>query len=85
MTFAALQTIHSLLENERYKLEKYMENSEYNYNQELDQMIYKYGGDEEKAYAAMTGRAVTAHLDNARHDLEKVVQALQEFESHNWR
>jgi hypothetical protein len=85
MTFAALQTIHSILENEKYKLEKYVEVSDWNYEQELEQMIQKYNGDEEKAYAAMVGRAVTANRDGNRHDLDKVTHALQEFESHEWR
>lgn len=85
MTFAALNTIHSLLVNEKYKAEKFVELHDYNYNEELEQKIYQYDGDEEKAYAAMIGRAVTANRDNARRDLERITQALQEFESQDWR
>jgi hypothetical protein len=85
MTFSALQTIHSILENEKYKLERYVQVSDWNYEQELEQMIQKYNGDEEKAYATMVGRAVTANRDDNRHDLDKVTQALQEFENHDWR
>ena len=85
MTFAALQTIHSLLENEKYKAEKYVEMSDYNYDQELDQLIYKFGGDEDKAYAAINGRAVSSHRDDSHENLRRITDALQEFESHDWR
>lgn len=37
MTFAALQTIHSMLENEKYKAEKVLECARYNFNEQLDQ------------------------------------------------
>ena len=85
MTFAALQTIHSLLEQEKYKAEKVLDIRNWNYEQDLDLMIGKYNGDEERAYAAMVGRAATAERDIAVHDLNKVTEALQEFESHDWR
>ena len=83
MTFAALQTIHSILENEKYKAEKVLEISRYDWNDEFDQKVYELGSNA-KAHAAMVGRAVTARYESAKHDLDKVTQALQEFECQDW-
>lgn len=84
MTFTALQTIHSILENEKYKAEKVLEAARYNYNEDFDQKADELGSNA-RAARAMTGRAVTTKYENAKHDLDKVTQALQEFESHDWR
>ena len=84
MTFAALQTIHTLLEQEKYKAEKVVEIRRYHWNEEFDQKINELGSNA-KAHAAMSGRAVTTEYDNAKHDLERITQALQEFESQDWR
>ena len=84
MTFAALQTIHSLLENEKYKAEKVLEIARYNYNEEFDQKAEELGSNA-KAARAMVGLAVTTHYDNAKHDLEKIQNTLEEFNSQDWR
>lgn len=84
MTFAALQTIHSLLENEKYKAEKVLECARYNYNEELDQKAEELGSTA-KAHKAMVGRSVTAAYDNAKHDLDKITNALEEFNAQDWR
>lgn len=84
MTFAALQTIHSILENEKYKAEKVLECARYSYNEELEQKEYELGSSE-RARKAMISRAVTANYENARHDLNKITEALEEFNSHDWR
>jgi hypothetical protein len=84
MTFAALQTIHSLLENEKYKAEKVLECAQYSYFEEYDQKEEELGS-RAKAEKAMIGRAVTANYDNARSDLNRITDALQEFNSHDWR
>ena len=84
MTFAALQTIHSILENEKYKAEKVLEVARYNYNEEFDQKAEELGSNA-KAARAMSGRAVTSNYENAKHDLYKIENALEEFNSHDWR
>ena len=84
MTFAALQTIHSLLENEKYKAEKVLECARYNYNEELGQKAEELGSTA-KAHKAMGGRSVTAAYDNAKHDLYKITNALEEFNAQDWR
>lgn len=84
MTFAALQTIHSLLENEKYKAEKVLECARYSYYQEYDQKEEELGS-RAKADKAMIGRAVTANYDNARSDLNRITEALSEFNEHDWR
>lgn len=84
MTFAALQTIHSILENEKYKVEKVVEIRRYRWNEEFDQKVEELGSNA-KAHKAMSGRAVTAEYDEAKHNLERITQTLQEFESHDWR
>lgn len=84
MTFAALSTIHALLEQEKYKAEKVLECARYSYNEELDQKVEELGSNA-KAHKAMIGRAVTANYENARHNLNKIEQALEEFNSQDWR
>lgn len=84
MTFAALQTIHSILENEKYKAENALENARHSYNEELEQKEYELGSSA-KAHKAMISRAVTANYESARHDLNKITEALEEFNSHDWR
>jgi hypothetical protein len=84
MTFAALQTIHALLENEKYKAEKVLECARYSYYQEYDQKEEELGS-RAKADKAMIGRAVTANYDNARSDLNRITEALREFNEQDWR
>lgn len=84
MTFAALQTIRSLLENEKYKAEKVLGCAKYSYFEEYDQKEEGLGS-RAKAEKAMIGRAVTANYDNARSDLNRITDALHEFNSHDWR
>lgn len=84
MTFAALSTIHSLLENEKYKAEKVLECARYNYNEEFDQKAEELGSNA-KAARWMVGRAVTAAYDNAKQDLNRIAQALEEFDAQDWR
>lgn len=84
MTFAALQTIHSLLENEKYKAEKVLEIRQYNYSEEFDRLVNETGCNA-KAAVKIGGRAVTAELDEARYNLDKITDALQQFDSHDWR
>lgn len=84
MTFAALQTIHSLLEQEKYKAEKVLEIARYEYNEEFDQKAEELGSNA-KAVRAMSGRAVTSNYENAKHDLYEIENALEEFNSHDWR
>ena len=84
MTFAALSTIHALLEQEKYNAEKVFECARYNYNEELEQKSEELGS-YAKAEKAMIGRAVTANYENARHSLNKITQALEEFDAHDWR
>ena len=84
MTFAALQTIHSILENEKYKAEKVLEIRQYNYSEVFDQLVNETGSNE-KAAVKIVGRAVTAELDEARQDLDRIAEALHQFESHDWR
>lgn len=84
MTFAALQTIHNLLEQEKYKAEKVLEISRYNYNEEFDQKVEELGSNA-KAARAMVGRAVTTHFEDAKRDLYKIENALEELNSHDWR
>lgn len=84
MTFAALQTIHSLLENEKYKAEKVLECARYSYYEEYDQKEEELGS-RAKAEKAMIGRAVTANYDNARSDLNRITEALREFNEQDWR
>ena len=84
MTFAALSTIHALLENEKYKAEKVLECARYNYNEEFDQKEEELGS-RARAAKAMTGRAVTAAYETAQYDLRKVTQAIEEFEAQDWR
>lgn len=84
MTFAALQTIHSILENEKYKAEKVLECARYNYNEELDQKSEELGSTA-RAHKAMIGRAVTAHYETAKNDLNKITLALEEFNAQDWR
>ena len=84
MTFAALSTIHSLLENEKYRAEKVLECARYSYYQEYDQKEEELGS-RAKADKAMIGRAVTANYDNARSDLNRITEALREFNEQDWR
>ena len=84
MTFAALQTIHYLLEQEKYKAEKVLEIRQYNYNEEYDQKVAETGSNA-KAVVKMRGRAVTTELENARYDRDRITAALQEFTSQDWR
>ena len=84
MTFAALQTIHSLLENEKYKAEKVLECARYSYYEEFDRKVDELGTGA-KAEKAMIGRAVTANYDNARSDLKRITDALREFNEQDWR
>lgn len=84
MTFAALSTIHSILENEKYKAEKVLEISRYNYNEELDQKEEELGSTA-KAHKAMIGRAVAASYEEAKHNLNKITQAFEEFNAQDWR
>ena len=84
MTFAALSTIHAILENERYKAEKVLELSRYNYYEEFDQK-YEELGSKARAEEAMIGRAVTTRYEDAKHDLDKIAQALEEFDAQDWR
>lgn len=84
MTFATLQTIHSLLENEKYKAEKVLEIRQYNYNEEYEQYVNETGSNA-KAVVKMRGRAVTTELEEARYNLDKITEALREFSSHDWR
>jgi hypothetical protein len=84
MTFAALSTIHALLEQEKYKAEKVLECARYSYYEEHDQK-YEELGSHDKADKAMIGRAVTANYDNARSDLNRITEALIEFNEQDWR
>jgi hypothetical protein len=84
MTFAALSTIHALLEQEKYKAEKVLECARYNYNEELDRKAEELGSTA-KAHKAMIGRAVTAHYETAKNDLNKITYALEEFDAQDWR
>lgn len=84
MTFAALQTIHSLLEQEKDKAEKILEMARYNYNEEFDQKVEELGSNA-KAARAMVGRAVTTHYKDAKRNLYNIENALKEFNSHDWR
>ena len=84
MTFAALQAIHSLLEQEKYKAEKVLEMARYNHNEEFDQKAEELGSNA-KAARAMVGRAVTTHYEDAKRDLYKIENTLEEFNSHDWR
>lgn len=84
MTFAALRTIHSLLEQEKYKAEKVLECARYNYYEEYDQKEEDLGS-RSRAEKAMIGRAVTAAYDNARSDLSRITDALREFNEQDWR
>jgi hypothetical protein len=84
MTFAALSTIHSILENEKYKAEKVLECARYSYYQEYDLKEEELGS-RAKADKAMIGRAVTANYDNARSDLNRITEALREFNEQDWR
>ena len=84
MTFAALQTIHSILENEKYKATKHFELCRNNYIGVFDEKLDEFGSNA-RADRAMVGLAVTADYDNARHDLHRIQDALEEFESHDWR
>ena len=84
MTFAALSTIHALLEQEKYKAEKVLECARCSYYEEYDQK-YEELGSNAKADKAMIGRAVTANYDNARYDLNRITEALREFNEQDWR
>lgn len=84
MTFAALQTIHSLLEQEKYKAEKVLECARYSYYEEFDQKEEELGS-RAKAKNAMIGRAVTTNYDNARYDLNRITDTLREFNEQDWR
>lgn len=84
MTFTALQTIHALLEQEKYKAEKVLEISRYNYNEEFDRKAEELGSNA-KAARAMTGLAVTTHYEDAKRNLYKIENTLEEFNSHDWR
>lgn len=84
MTFAALSTIHALLEQEKYKAEKVLECARYSYYAEYDQKHEELGS-RAKADKAMIGRAVTANYDNARSDLNRITEALREFNEQDWR
>ena len=84
MTFAALSTIHALLEQEKYKAEKVLECARYSYYEEYDQKEEELGS-RAKADKAMIGRAVTANYDNARYDLNRITDALREFNEQDWR
>lgn len=84
MTFAALSTIHALLEQEKYKAEKVLECARYSYYEEYDQKEEELGS-KAKAEKAMIGRAVTANYDNACHDLNRITEALREFNEQDWR
>lgn len=84
MTFAALQIIHSMLEQEKYKAEKVLECARYSYYEEYDQKEEELGS-RSKAEKAMIGRAVTTAYDNARHDLDRITDALREFNKQDWR
>lgn len=84
MTFAALSTIHALLEQEKYKAEKVLECARYSYYEEYDQKEEELGS-RAKADKAMIGRAVTANYDNARYDLNRITEALREFNEQDWR
>lgn len=84
MTFAALQTIHHLLEQEKYKAEKVLECARYRYNEEYDQKAEEFGSNA-RAARYMLGKAVTTDYDNAKIDLRRIETALEEFDSHDWR
>ena len=84
MTFAALSTIHALLEQEKYKAEKVFECVRYSYYEEYDRKLEELGSGA-KADKAMIGRAVTANYDNARYDLNRITEALREFNEQDWR
>jgi hypothetical protein len=84
MTFAALSTIHALLEQEKYKAEKVLECARYSYYEEYDQKEEELGS-RAKADKAMIGRAVTANYDSARSDLNRITEALREFNEQDWR
>ena len=84
MTFAALSIIHALLEQEKYKAEKVLECARYSYYEEYDQKEEELGS-RAKAEKAMIGRAVTANYDNARSDLNRITEALREFNDQDWR
>lgn len=84
MTFAALQTIHSLLEQEKCKAERVLECARYSYYEEYDQKEEELGS-RAKAEKAMIGRAVTTNYDNARYDLNRITDTLREFNEQDWR
>ena len=84
MTFAALSTIHALLEQEKYKAEKVLECARYSYYEEYDQKEDELGS-REKAEKAMIGRAVTTAYDTARSDLDRITKALRDFNEQDWR
>ena len=84
MTVAALQTIHYLLTSEKYKAEKVLELSQYNYNEEFDRFVNETGCNA-KAAVKIRGRAVPAELDEARQRLDEITEALRQFDSHDWR
>lgn len=84
MTFATLSTIHALLEQEKYKAEKVLECARYSYYEEYDQKEEELGS-RAKAEKAMIGRAVTTNYDNARSDLNRITEALRDFNEQDWR
>jgi hypothetical protein len=84
MTFAALSTIHDLLENEKYKAEKVLEIAKYNYNEELDQMENDLGS-RAKAAKTIMNRATYTRYEDAKNTLRKIERALEEFDAQDWR